>query len=115
MIEPTPLRQEPDEEKRIMATAAPTPTPSFPGLPDLTPPTGGWIAFETPEERLALISPDGSRRVPLIEEGAVESFAWSPDGRWLAFIRGGQLTLLSLKDRIPNGSQAHLRWEVADG
>ena len=98
VIEPTPLRQEPDEEKRIMATAAPTPTPSFPDLPDLTPPPGGWIAFETPEERLALIAPDDSRRVPLIEEGTVESFAWSPDGRWLAFVRGGQLTLLSLED-----------------
>jgi hypothetical protein len=64
----------------------------------LTPPPGGWIAFETPDEQLALISPDGSQRVPLIENGTIESFNWSPDGRSLAFVRGGQLTLLSMED-----------------
>jgi hypothetical protein len=92
--EPTPVQQEPGEEKQIMLTAEPTPAPSFPDLPDLAPPADGWIAFETPEEQLALISPDGSRYVPVIKEGKVQSFAWSPDGRLLAFVQGGQLTIL---------------------
>ena len=96
--EPTPVQQEPGEEKQVMLTAEPTPTPSFPDLPDLAPPADGWIAFETPEEQLALISPDGSRHVPVIKEGEVRSFAWSPDGRSLAFVRGGQLTILSIED-----------------
>jgi hypothetical protein len=81
-----------------MLTAEPMPTPSFPDLPDLVPPADGWIAFETPQELLALISPDGSRLVPVTTEGKVRSFAWSPDGRSLAFVRGGQLTILSIED-----------------
>lgn len=96
--ESTPLPQQPDAEKQAISTAAPTPTPSFPDLPDLTPPPEGWIAFRSPEEQLSLISPDGSRRVSLIEEGSVDFFAWSPDGRSLAFVRDGQLTLLSIGD-----------------
>lgn len=95
--EPTPFREEPVEEKQILLTAEPTPTPSFLDLPDLTSPPGGWIAFKTPEEHLTLISPDGSRRVSLTEQGEVGSFAWSPDGRWLAFTRWGQLILVSIE------------------
>ncbi len=98
MIDPTPLRQEPDEEKGIIATAAPTSTPAFPDLPDLTPPPGGWIAFKTPEEQLALISPEGSQLITLTERAEVGSFAWSPDGGSLAFVRDGQLMLLSIED-----------------
>ena len=81
-----------------MLTAEPTPTSSFPDLPDLAPPADGWIAFETPEEQLALISPDGSRHVLVVKAGEVRSFAWSPDGRSLALVRGGQLTILSIED-----------------
>jgi len=68
---PAPFREEsPEELKRALAPTA-TPTPSlFPAtFPDLTPPPGGWIAFLTPEEHLALISPDGSRLVELTEQG----------------------------------------------
>ncbi|MGD8969205.1 MAG: hypothetical protein PVI07_17005 [Anaerolineae bacterium] len=82
----------------MTAEPTPTPTPSFPGLPGLKPPADGWIAYETPDKALALISPDGSRRVPVIKQGEVRSFAWSPDGRSLAFVRGGQLTILSIED-----------------
>jgi hypothetical protein len=96
--EPTPVQQEPGEEKRVMLTAEPTLTPAFPDLPDLAPPADGWIAFETPEEQLALISPDGSRQARVIKEGKVRGFAWSPDGRSLAFVRNGQLTILSIED-----------------
>jgi hypothetical protein len=34
----------------------------------------------------------------VIKEGEVQSFAWSPDGRSLAFVQGGQLTILSIED-----------------
>jgi hypothetical protein len=40
--EPTAVQQEPGEEKQVLLTAEPMPTPSFPDLPDLTaPPTDG--------------------------------------------------------------------------
>jgi hypothetical protein len=103
---PAPFREEsPEELKRALAATA-TPTPSlFPAtFPDLTPPPGGWIAFRTPEEHLALISPDGSRLVELTEQGRLSRFTWSPDGRWLAFTvnlggsTGGQLALVSIED-----------------
>jgi hypothetical protein len=81
-----------------MSTTEPAPTPSFPELPDVAPSAHGWIAFETPQQQLALISPDGSRYVRVIEEGEVQSFAWSPDGHSLTFVRGGQLTMLSIDD-----------------
>lgn len=92
-----------DELKQALAPTA-TPTPSLVPitLPDLTPPSGGWIAFRTPEGHLALVSPDTSRSIFVTEQGEVTDFAWSPDGRRLAFIAnlggstGGQLALVSL-------------------
>ena len=101
-IELTPFHEDPIEEKRAMLTAEPTPTltpgPGFPDLPDLTSPPGGWIAFQTPEEHLSLISPDGSQRITVTEQVTVDSFGWSPDGRKLAFALDGQLSLISIED-----------------
>jgi hypothetical protein len=93
---PAPLREAPMAEKERLLTTEPTRAPSFPDLPDLTPPPGGWIAFMTPDEALALISPDGSRRIPLTAKGSIDAFQWSPDGRRLAFAWNGQLVLLSI-------------------
>lgn len=95
---PTPLRQMVTDEKERMLTAEAESPPTFPDLPDLTPPPGGWIAFRTPEERLALVSPDGSRRIPLTEGDRVRTFAWSPDGNRLVFGQGSQLILFSIRD-----------------
>jgi len=100
-----PVREEPADELKQALAPTVTPTPSLVPFtfPDLTPPPGGWIAFRTPEGHLALISPDVSQFIPLTERGKVTDFAWSPDGRWLAFIAnlggsaGGQLALVSLE------------------
>jgi len=52
----------------------------------------------TPEDHLALVSTDAARQVSLAEQGKIASFAWSPDGRWLAFLTsGGRLTLASIE------------------
>lgn len=104
-----PFPEEPLDELEQLKQALPPiqkPTPSlFPSaLPDLTPPPGGWIAFRTPEGRLALISSDASRVIPLTDQGEVTAFTWSPDGRWLAFtidlggFQGGQLALVSIEN-----------------
>jgi len=108
----TPFYEEPVQG---MLTAESTPTSSSPGLPDLTSPLDGWIAFKTPEEHLALLSADGSRRVPLTERGEVRSFAWSPDGRWLAFTHWGQLILVSIERSrfiplTPPGTSGEFIW-----
>jgi len=82
----------------VSATVVVTLTTSAAALPDLTPPPRGWIAFKTPEEQLALTAPDGSRGVTVTKQAEVGSFAWSPDGRSLAFVRDGQVMLLSIED-----------------
>lgn len=69
-----------------------------PEIPDLTPPAGGWLAFLTLDDCLALISPDGSRAVPLCQLGKVDEFIWSPSGDWLAYqAHAGPVGLVSLK------------------
>lgn|GEM_PF-1429685 len=101
----SPLREESADELKQALAPTVTPTPSLVPFtfPDLTPPPGGWIAFRTPEGHLALVSPDTSRSISVTERGKVTDSAWSPDGRWLAFIAnmggstGGQLALVSLE------------------
>jgi hypothetical protein len=82
----------------VSATVVVTLTTSAAALPDVTPPPRGWIAFKTPEEQLALIALDGSRGVTVTEQAEVGSFAWSPDGHSLTFVRDDQLMLLSIED-----------------
>lgn len=96
-------------------TAFPSPTVAVSPSPaailaDLSPPPDGWIAFRTPDNRLALVSPDGSRCERLTwtsQHGELLDYAWSPDGRRIAFtlesyrlhgLPGAQLALVSLED-----------------
>ncbi|MFW6135848.1 MAG: hypothetical protein ACOC7N_03405 [Chloroflexota bacterium] len=72
-----------------------------------TAPPEGWVAFKTPEEQLPLISPDGARQITMTEQAEVGSFAWSPDGRSLAFAQDGQLMLSP--SRMLVSSRSHRR------
>ncbi len=74
-------------------------------LPEVSPPPDGWIAYRTPEGRLALVSPDGSQRVCCLtwtsQQGELLGYVWSPDGRRIALTLGSYYTplaLISLED-----------------
>lgn len=61
--------------------AGPTPTVSPTPLA-----TSGWIAFIGKDQHLWLTTPTGQHKGPLTSEGQVQSPAWSPDGKTLAYI-----------------------------
>lgn len=81
---------------------APSPSPSAPaavlGIPDLTPPRGGWVAFLSPEDCLTLASENGSRTLSLCQLGKVAKYSWSPNGDWLAYqTLAGPVGVISLR------------------
>jgi Tol biopolymer transport system component len=67
-------------------------------------PTGEWIAFRDLDSRLALVSPDGKRRVRLAGDGPV---AWARDGKRLYQIRAAEGVLVAID--IPSGQERTLR------
>lgn len=52
-----------------------------------------------PRGALCLARPDGSRRVRLLA-GAARAPSWSPDGRFVAFARGGKIVVADARGRI---------------
>jgi len=52
-----------------------------------------------PHGGLCLMRPDGSRRVRLLA-GEARAPSWSPDGRFVAFVRGGKIVVANARGRI---------------
>jgi tricorn protease len=57
-------------------------------------PGGKWVAFGDSSQTLFVISQDGGKpqRVDQGLQGAITSYRWSPDGRWLAYAKADTVT-----------------------
>lgn len=64
-------------------------------------PDGHWIAYSAPQG-LALVRPNGTGR-HIVARGSISSFAWSPNGRKLAYGPGtrGRLVVVGRKGGAP--------------
>jgi len=58
----------------------------FDGLPS---PDGRWLAFADKNDELWIFNTDSRelKRIAVFENGMPDDLAWSPDSRWLAFVR----------------------------
>ncbi len=70
-------------------------------------PDGKWIAWTDSDNRLSLIESagKGEREIDRGAYGAVRDLAWSPDGRWLAYVKDlandyGAIFIFDTQDRV---------------
>jgi len=74
----------PSSTPTVSLVLSANPTPTFSPTPLAA---SGWIAFVGKDQQLWLTTPAGQRQGPLTSEGRVQSPAWSPDGKTLAYIQ----------------------------